>query len=624
MISQFDILAISEHSLFEEQLGILKSATDNTKNFHAVSANDNPCIISGEKAHGGVALLWKTSFDDYITPIENTECDHIVGIKCKFPRCKPLFILSVYMPSSNHALDEYREYLDFLWALYDSLSADSFVFVMGDLNGDLGNSLGDKGLKEPNESGKLLLDFANYFNLCPINLLTICNGPLETYFSHCEKYRSTIDCTFLPDCLQNSILMSKTFDLDIDNTSDHQPVIAKLDFSIPDVMHGQHCPNSTTKQKIHWSNISQETVNVRYVDPLLSDISELNIPSSIEPTALTETITDLLLKNSLSLVSLRPFCNKKHKHGVYVSLPDEVKNSRTLCKEAFASWKQIEFSVESSEHDFYRAKRRDYHSSLRKFLNQLECDRIKKLCSAADSDEKLFWKLLKGQKSSQMGAFLINGSLVTDKTAIRNIWADHFEALGTPSANLNFDNDFAVRVSTHVKEILEHCLHNSMGILNEPLSSKEVANVCSKLKPGVSGVLLDYEHIRYAGPPLLELLFELYQSFIQTFSALKSLKTGIILPSFKGKGIKANDKNNYRDITLFPTLCKIYEMILLNRLEKFAVDKGYFSQLQFGFSEGVGCIEASLTILETINHMLEQGSKVFGCFLDVRKAFDTV
>ena len=65
-------------------------------------------------------------------------------------------------------------------------------------------------------------------------------------------------------------------------------------------------------------------------------------------------------------------------------------------------------------------------------------------------------------------------------------------------------------------------------------------------------------------------------------------------------------------------------MILLNRIEKFATQKGYFSELQFGFSEGVGCIEASFTILETINHMLERGSKVFGCFLEVRKAFDTV
>ena len=62
----------------------------------------------------------------------------------------------------------------------------------------------------------------------------------------------------------------------------------------------------------------------------------------------------------------------------------------------------------------------------------------------------------------------------------------------------------------------------------------------------------------------------------------------------------------------------------VHRLEKFAADRGYFSELQFGFREGVGCIEASFTILETINHMLERGSKVFSCFLDVRKAFDTV
>ena len=46
--------------------------------------------------------------------------------------------------------------------------------------------------------------------------------------------------------------------------------------------------------------------------------------------------------------------------------------------------------------------------------------------------------------------------------------------------------------------------------------------------------------------------------------------------------------------------------------------------MQFGFQEDVGCIDALFTILETISHMLERGSKIFGCFLDVRKAFDTV
>ena len=69
----------------------------------------------------------------------------------------------------------------------------------------------------------------------------------------------------------------------------------------------------------------------------------------------------------------------------------------------------------------------------------------------------------------------------------------------------------------------------------------------------------------------------LYESFV----------LGVILPLFKGKGAKANNKDNYRGITLFPTLCKIYEMVLLNRLQKHAAQKGLFSDMQFDFKEDV-------------------------------------
>ena len=83
-------------------------------------------------------------------------------------------------------------------------------------------------------------------------------------------------------------------------------------------------------------------------------------------------------------------------------------------------------------------------------------------------------------------------------------------------------------------------------------------------------------------------------------------------------------KDNFTGIALFSTLCKIYGMVLLNRVENYVSQKGLFSDMQFGFKEGVRCTEASFTILETINHMLERGSKAFSCFLDVRKAFGTV
>ena len=64
-------------------------------------------------------------------------------------------------------------YLSFLRALYDSLSDKGHVLVLGDFNGDLGDSLGDKGKYPPNQRGSKLLDFTNYFNICPANLLKL-------------------------------------------------------------------------------------------------------------------------------------------------------------------------------------------------------------------------------------------------------------------------------------------------------------------------------------------------------------------------------------------------------------------------------------------------------------------
>ena len=87
-------------------------------------------------------------------------------------------------------------------------------------------------------------------------------------------------------------------------------------------------------------------------------------------------------------------------------------------------------------------------------MDNLESDKVKKLYNAAESDEKLFWKLLKRQRStSQMSAFLVENKLITDKNLIREMWADHFEALGTPSINENSDSNFLTCVTAGVAEI---------------------------------------------------------------------------------------------------------------------------------------------------------------------------
>ena len=88
------------------------------------------------------------------------------------------------------------------------------------------------------------------------------------------------------------------------------------------------------------------------------------------------------------------------------------------------------------------SKRKSYGKLLQNFLNNLENEKIIKLCYAADYDEKLFWKLIKSQRSfSMMSAFLVDKNFITDENAVREMWATHFECLGTPSDNSNISSN---------------------------------------------------------------------------------------------------------------------------------------------------------------------------------------
>ena len=274
-------------------------------------------------AHGGVALLWKISLDNYVSPLEDIDSDRIVGIQCDFPGYDTLYILGVDFPSSSLNTEVYDEYFDYMWALYESLSSRGMVLIMGDFNGDLGNSLGDKGKHEPNLCGLKLLDFANYFNLCPVNLMRMCTGPLETFNSCCGRFHSTLDYIFFPDCLLSSIKLAKTFNDDVDNTFDHLPIQLKLCYTGSDSVSTcdggsrEGSKDSRSKLKIHWSKFPSETINRMYKSPLLLDLEKISMSSFTDSAAAVDKITDLLIGNSPPLADthLKP-CKKKNKHAI--------------------------------------------------------------------------------------------------------------------------------------------------------------------------------------------------------------------------------------------------------------------------------------------------------------------
>ena len=182
------------------------------------------------------------------------------------------------------------------------------------------------------------------------------------------------------------------------------------------------------------------------------------------------------------------------------------------------------------------------------------------------------------------------------------MWADRFETLEQPTIDNSYNESFRIKAESTVEQIFAECV--STISCTEPLFT--------------------YEHLKYGGPVLCDILSKLYLSSSVSCDVPSQFRIFLILRLFKGKGAKACDRDSYRGIAMFSVFCKVFEMILLRQLGKTAEEKCHFSQLQFGFSEGVSCLDASFVITEPINHLIERGNKAFACFLHIRKAFDTV
>ena len=125
---------------------------------------------------------------------------------------------------------------------------------------------------------------------------------------------------------------------------------------------------SNLKQKINWSKFSQAFIKANHVTPLLSEIAMIDPVDLNHTDELSEFITTIILKSSLSLVTPATTGIKKRKHGICPKLPVNVKESRSLCTSAFESWKQVDFVEGCTEHDLYVTKREDYRSTLSAFF----------------------------------------------------------------------------------------------------------------------------------------------------------------------------------------------------------------------------------------------------------------
>jgi len=78
--------------------------------------------------------------------------------------------------------------------------------------------------------------------------------------------------------------------------------------------------------------------------------------------------------------------------------------------------------------------------------------------------------------------------------------------------------------------------------------------------------------------------------------------------------------NDFRAITISPILCKVFEYCLLDKFSNMLKT----SDTQFGFKKGLSYNHAIYSVRRIIEHVVQNGSTVNLCAIDLSKVFDKV
>ena len=108
----------------------------------------------------------------------------------------------------------------------------------------------------------------------------------------------------------------------------------------------------------------------------------------------------------------------------------------------------------------------------------------------------------------------------------------------------------------------------------------------------------------------------------QTFP--ECLKRAVVVPIFKSGN--DSEANNYRPISLWPTISKVFEKIVyMIRMTSFLKQTNQLHNNQFGFRSKLDTIDAWISVVDSIRYNLNKPAlSTHAIFLDLKKAYEKV
>lgn len=474
-------------------------------------------------------------------------------------------IIGIYRPPNQPNTNNFMRSLDSLLA---KLSSFKNIVLCGDINIDIA----------PNSPDKRSLEYLNV-------LASHCLLPGHTALTHGRT------------CLDHVMIKTK-FDANCfvfeSSITDHETVAISMDlYARPD-----------------FGNKTAYSIDFKALDDIIQNTSFQPILESTDANTATDLFMSYLstaINNNSRLIKI-PKRQRVSKPWITKGLLRCMRNRDNLHKKL----------KRDPANDILKVTYKRYRNFCNSIIKKAKRNYDKKEIENAKGNKKQLWDAIKkisgSTKPNDFSSCLIS-SVNKDKdiNSINNFFANVGKNLAEHATNLtqNMPMSFDAEPPLNSFVMLPPDEDEVFFLI------KELKDKCAVGYDQISGKFLK-RYIKFLTTPITHIC----KLAMATGVFPIAFKLALIKPIHKGGDRDCVD--NYRPISILPTLSKILERLINRRLTNYLETNNLLSPNQYGFRRKKSTDDAVHELVDSIIKNLDQGKKCVAVFLDLAKAFDTV
>ena len=277
---------------------------------------------------------------------------------------------------------------------------------------------------------------------------------------------------------------------------------------------------------------------------------------------------------------------------------------------------QHPYDRQATDH-FFKLKN-EYSKSTKLESRKYKQDLLNKIETLHENDLKKYWDLINKFRNKK--------DVNSNNTITPSAWIRHFSELSQEKEIFKDRINF-LESSLQDPEKAMPLFNTCSTELDHSITMKEVSTAIERLHSNKSPCLdqISNRMLKHGKHYLLPGLTKLFNDCFELGQYPSTWSDGIITAIHKSGN--ASDTNNYRCITISSVIGKLFNSIINSRLDKYFEKTNLINESQIGFrKEARTSDHMTFFILKNIidTKINEKHCRLYACFVDFRKAFDTV